>query len=119
MSDRELNGEPRTLSPVERIAFIIWLRYTVTTEAFDRKLPGAWRHGEWIPFDPTSSRVFARPYLKIAEREIQDHNLQAITISRADLVIDAALVKRVREEISRMTYDRQREELVRLTGGGR
>lgn len=107
-------GEP------ERIAFIVWLRYTVKTEAFDRKLPGMWRpNGEWLPFDLTLSRTFARPWFKVAEREIADHNREVIMLGRSDLVIDASLVKRVREAISRMTYDRQRSELDRLIGGSR
>jgi hypothetical protein len=55
-------GDTNELSAAERYELRKWLTYFITTEEFDRKLPGYWfRADAWVPIGPaaTESRRFA------------------------------------------------------------
>lgn len=50
----------------DRVSLIVWLRFNIDCEEYDRRLPGIERYGEWIPVNDgridgaTLSRQFAR-----------------------------------------------------------
>lgn len=92
---------------LNRIALIIWLRYEIDCEEYDRKQPGVWKHSEWIPiFDgrvdgATNSRAFAR------RRKVKAH--EELRISSIPIEL-----KTEREYAARLPFEEAKELLAHL-----
>lgn len=95
------------MDPFERVARIIWLRYEVEIEEYDRTLPGVERYGEWIPVNEgrTESLRFARLRKENANREIE----------RSGITPEAS--EEVRRWASKLSYEKAKEYLADLLAG--
>jgi hypothetical protein len=90
-----------------RDCLIEWLRFEVESETFDRNLPGFWlRWGkdEWMPHDRALSMRFAR------EKKLDAENKLRSVGHHPDNWREA------RRYAASLSYDRQRELLMHLTG---
>lgn len=102
MLDREYQGAFPKMSDVERVARIIWLRYLIETEEFDRTLPGAWNHlapDEWMPYDMATSRSFSYRRSEIARRECDVNWISRSTWEPIRRSLDMWSLKRWRVEL--------------------
>lgn len=89
----------------DRLARIIWLRYYVDTEEFDRTLPGRMsQHGGWLvhPGQRGESYAFAHRCCQAAREECERNGLSRFS--------DAPL----RASLTRLSHERQLEELETL-----
>lgn len=106
MLDMQRNqGEPRRwMDPYERIATIIWLRYEIDCEDFDRKQPGIARHDEWIPVGDgrTESVRFARKRLASAWEEIDRNGIHRES------------AKEIKKRVERFSFEKAKEALADL-----
>ncbi|HEY3499536.1 MAG TPA: hypothetical protein VGK73_32825 [Polyangiaceae bacterium] len=106
----ELLCTPAPPSREEQGAFLLWATYYVSTENFDRTLPGVWSQHDrdvWMPFDMRSSQRHAHTMRGWVRREaerlgipaaiLEDQRHLALGTKHAELVrILAAEERRAR-----------------------
>lgn len=103
----EYIGEFPAATEMDRQATILWLRYYVDTELYDRSLPGAFfRPGEWMPYPE------GRPAsMRFAAKCMRDLKWRA-----AEARIPGDEMSRARNYVLGLSFDRQRAELAYLLG---
>ena len=98
-----------TNDPSRDPAYLLWIWYEVTTETFDRSLPGAWfdcggRVREWLP-GPGEARGESIRYA----RKINDRVRELLR----RFCLDTEESIRARDHVQRMTFEQQLEEFER------
>lgn len=89
----------------ERVALIVWLRYYVETEVYDRTCEGFWiAADEWFPYAWTDAR------LRAARRR------DAITFELRIARIPTVIAESAKRRAASLSFTRQREALTRLLG---
>lgn len=89
-----------------RQALIIWLRFFVDTEEYDRTLPGIERHGEWIPINDgaRASREFCRLRKIAALSELRSAGIPMEVSAEAKGYIDRISLESARRELADLMH---------------
>lgn len=85
-------------------ALIVWLRFEVECEDFDRQLPGFWWRGdpssdEWLPHDMGLSRRYAYEKRRDAEAELRRLEIPRELSARAKAYAGSLSTKRAKREL--------------------
>lgn len=91
-------------SDVPTVALIVWLRFEVECENFDRSLPGFWFKGdpkldEWIPWDLPLSRRFAHQKKLDALAEIRRLEIPVELSNRAKAYAGSLSTAKAKREL--------------------